>query len=48
MVTVQGKDEVRAEDVDFNRSLDTVDWCHAKTNIRNIAAKYTGILGEGS
>ena len=45
---IQGQTEVAAESVDFNRSLDKVDWCHAQENIRNIASKYSGVLGEGA
>ena len=48
VLLVQGQTEVAAESVDFNRSLDKVDWCHAQENIRNIASKYSGVLGEGA
>lgn len=48
VLLVQGESEVGAERVDFNRSLDKIDWCHAQQNVRNIAAKYTGIIGEGA
>lgn len=46
VLLLQGQTEVTAENVDFNRTLDKVDWSHAKENIRNIAHKYTGSIGE--
>jgi len=48
VLLLQGQTEVQAEHVDFNRSLDKIDWCHAQENVRNLAAKYTGAIGEGS
>lgn len=48
VLLVQGQAEVAAENVDFNRTLDKIDWCHAQGNIRHLASKYTGILGEGA
>lgn len=48
LILVQGQSEVTAENVEFNRTLDNVDWSHSKENIRNLANKYTGNLGENS
>lgn len=48
VILVQGQNEVAAENVDFNRTLDKIDWSHAKENVRNLASKYTGIVGEGA
>lgn len=46
---VRGEKEVRADDVsNVNNELDEIDWKHARSNIRNIASKYTGSFGEGS
>jgi len=46
VLLVQGENEVSSDHVDFNRTLDIVDWSHSKENIRNLAHKYTGNLGE--
>ena len=46
VILVQGQNEVTAENVDYNRTLDKIDWCYAKENIRNLASKYTGNIGE--
>jgi hypothetical protein len=48
LILVQGQSEVTAENIDFNRTLEKVDWSHAKENIRSLAHKYTGNLGENS
>lgn len=46
VILVQGQNEVTAENVDYNRTLDNIDWQYAKENIRNLAHKYTGSIGE--
>lgn len=46
VILVQGQNEVSAEKVDYNRTLDNIDWQYAKENIRHLANKYTGSIGE--
>lgn len=45
VILVQGQSEAVAESVDYNRTLDKIDWSYAKENIRNLTSKYTGNIG---
>lgn len=48
VLCIRGEAEIKPEDVNEDKELDKHDWEHARTNIRNIASKYTGLIGEGS
>ena len=44
---VQGNEEKKPFQVDFDRSIDKLEYEHARMNIAQMTSKYNGLIGDG-